>query len=64
MLKLSTAVHRKELELDEKLERIFFHHPYFGMFLVGIVAPIMVLAAVFLATCAVALPLGLIFGWL
>lgn len=64
MLKLFAAVHRKELELDEKLERVFFRHPYFGMFLVGIVAPIMVLAAVFLVTCAVVLPLGLIFGWL
>lgn len=64
MLKLSAAVHGKELEFDEKLERLFFRHPYFGMFLVGIVAPIMVLAALFLATCVAVLPLELIFGWL
>lgn len=64
MLRLSAAVHKKEMECDKKLERIFFRHPYFGMFLVGIVAPIMVLATVALGTCIFALPMGLIFGWL
>ena len=64
MLRLSAAVHKKETEWDKKLERIFFRHPYFSMFLVGIVAPIMVLIAVVLSTCIIALPMALIFGWL
>lgn len=64
MLRLSAAVHKKEMEFDEKMEQIFLRHPYFGMFLVGIVAPIMVVAAVALFTCILALPMGLIFGWM
>ena len=64
MLRLSVAVHKKEMEFDEKMGRIFFRHPYFSMFLVGIVAPVMVLAAVALCTCILVLPMGLVFGWL
>lgn len=64
MLRLSAAVHKKEMAFDEKLEHIFFCHPYLGMFFACIVAPIMVLVAVALGTCIIALPMGLIFGWL
>lgn len=64
MLRLSAAVHKKEMAFDEKMEHFFLLHPYFALFFAGIVAPIMVLAAVVLGTCIIALPMGLIFGWL
>ncbi len=64
MLKKLTALHQKTSALDEKMEHMFFVHPCVALFLSGIVAPIVVLGAVFLGTCIVALPVGAFLGWL
>ena len=64
MLKLSAAVQEKERAFDKKLERIYFLHPHLAMFLACLAAPILVLAAVILSTLIVALPIGLLLGWL
>ncbi|MDD4849998.1 MAG: hypothetical protein PHO10_04795 [Gemmiger sp.] len=63
MLRFTAAVHKKEWQWGQKLIPLFCHHPYCTMLLVGIVAPILVLMAVALSACLVALPFGLIFGW-
>ncbi len=64
MLRLSAVKHKKDGSFDEKVEHIFFLHPYFTLFFYGMVVPIMILVAVVFGTCIIALPLGLILGWL
>lgn len=64
MLKLFAAAHQKETAFEEKLERCFYHHPYFALLFLGVLAPLMVLVAVALGTCIIAIPMSLLFGWL
>lgn len=64
MNRFSAEAQKREKDLDEKMAGILFMHPALSMLLFGIAAPIMILAAVTLSTCAIVLPLALIFGWL
>lgn len=64
MLKLSAIVHTQNKVTDKDMERMFFYHPYIGMFLCCIAMPILVLAAVSAGCCAVMLPISFLMGWL
>lgn len=64
MLELSAAVHKKKGISDQKIERLFFLHPYIGMFICCVVMPTLVLAAVAMVTCMIILPVAFIMGWL
>ena len=53
-----------ELKFDRSAEKVIWHHPILGYFLLFAVMPILVLACVCLFTMMITYPMALIFGWL
>lgn len=53
-----------EKNINRKMERFAEHNPYISFLIMFIGAPIGVLAAVFLSTTIIMLPVSLIFGWI
>ncbi|MBM6914878.1 hypothetical protein H6B33_05610 [Gemmiger formicilis] len=51
-----------ERHIDGSMERFMFHHKLFGGLLVFIGFPLFTLAAVYLCTAAIALPIAFLFG--
>ncbi|MDD6022574.1 MAG: hypothetical protein ACI4GA_07170 [Acutalibacteraceae bacterium] len=61
---LFKRVHELDKRLEAKTERFSFRHPVLSFFFLFIGMPICVLAAVFLFTVVISVPVALIFGWL
>ena len=53
-----------ELKFDRCAEKVIWHHPILGYFLLFVAMPIFVLACVCLFTMLITYPMSLIFGWL
>ena len=55
-------VSRFENRMDASMERFIFHHKLLGLLLIFIGMPLITLAAVFVCTMLIVLPIGLLFG--
>lgn len=62
MTRLLKKIHKWENDFDRRAERYAMSHPYMSLFIMIIVMPIVVLAAVCLCTLAICLPLSLLVG--
>lgn len=55
-------VSRFENRMDASMERFIFHHKLLGLLLIFIGMPLITLAAVFVCTMLIVLPIALLFG--
>lgn len=64
MTRILNSIHKAEQKFDHAAAHFFYHHPFLGYLSVFIGAPLFILAAVFLCTTILALPIAWAFGWL
>ncbi len=57
-------VSRFENRIDASMEKFIFHHKILGLFMIFIGMPLVTLAAVFVCTTIIALPIAFLFGWI
>lgn len=64
MMNIRKSIHELANRFDKRAEVFTFHHPHLAYFVMFIVMPALVLAAVFIGTAIIALPMAWIMGWL
>lgn len=58
MTKFLNSIHKANQRFDNAAKLLFIHHPFLGYLLFFIGAPILLIAAVFLCTTILALPIA------
>ena len=64
MMRIKKSIHELATRFDKRAEKFVFHHPYLAYFVMFIVMPVLVLAAVFIGTAIIAFQMAWIMGWL
>lgn len=64
MTRILNSIHKAEQKFDHAAEHFFYRHPFLGYLIVFIGTPLIILAAVFLCTTILALPVAWASGWL